>query len=319
MNKEALEIYNQSFIANFISVREGEEKLGEALKFPNLEDFDGKYVILGIPEDIGPRANMGNEGAQNAWKAFLKSFLNIQANSFIKPKDILLLGHLKIDNNISSIEELRANVSHLDELVYPIIEAIKNYGKTPIIIGGGHNNAYPIIKGCSLAKKQKLNVLNIDPHADLRKMEGRHSGNGFSFAYTNNFLDQYFVLGLHENYNSNYILNSFNQNENFAYLSFDEMLKQNLSIDKTIDTPLHFFKNNQIGLEIDLDSIANFPVSARTPSGISIEELRKTIFELKKRVNFEYIHICEGAPMNKTEELIVGKTLAYLVSDLIKN
>nr|WP_233167177.1 arginase family protein [Pedobacter sp. ASV2] len=36
-------------------------------------------------------------------------------------------------------------------MVFPIIEKIVAAGKVPIVIGGGHNNAYPIIKGSSLA------------------------------------------------------------------------------------------------------------------------------------------------------------------------
>nr|WP_308225039.1 hypothetical protein [Flavobacterium sp. J372] len=31
-------------------------------------------------------------------------------------------------------------------------------------------------------------------------LEGRHSGNGFSYAYEEGFLRKYFIFGLHENY-----------------------------------------------------------------------------------------------------------------------
>lgn len=60
---------------------------------------------------------------------------------------------------------------------------------TPIAIGGGHNNAYPMLKGYSLAKKEKINAINCDPHADFRALEGRHSGNGFSYAVNDGYLD----------------------------------------------------------------------------------------------------------------------------------
>ena len=35
--------------------------------------FGIKYVLVGIPEDIGPRANVGNGGAELGWQAFLSS------------------------------------------------------------------------------------------------------------------------------------------------------------------------------------------------------------------------------------------------------
>ena len=65
--------------------------------------------------------------------------------------------------------------------------------KKPIIIGGGHNNAYGNIKGTSLAIGEPINVINFDAHSDFRPEEGRHSGNGFSYAYTEGFLNYYFI------------------------------------------------------------------------------------------------------------------------------
>ena len=36
-----------------------------------------RYVIFGIPEDIGPRANLGFGGADKGFHAFLTKFLNL--------------------------------------------------------------------------------------------------------------------------------------------------------------------------------------------------------------------------------------------------
>lgn len=315
-----LNTYTNQSILDLISQRKGETKLGEKLIFPKLEDFKGKYVIIGIPEDIGPRANCGNSGAKNTWKAFLKYLLNTQFNSFINNKNFLILGEINLESDPKiDLQSLRKKVETLDNIVYPIIQYIKELGKIPIIIGGGHNNAYPIIKGVALAQNSLISVLNIDPHADLRPLEGRHSGNGFSYAKEHDFLNKYFVLGLHEQYNSEHILNQFNSIREFNFYSFDSMLREGKVIHNYTDTALDFISDKQIGLEIDLDSLANFPVSARTPSGISIEDLRKTIFNIKKRVNFHYIHICEAAPNNQEEEMIVGKALSYIVLDIIKD
>ena len=40
-------------------------------------------------------------------------------------------------------------------------------------------------------------AVNLDPHADFRATEGRHSGNGFSYAYMDGALGFYHVVGLH--------------------------------------------------------------------------------------------------------------------------
>ncbi len=58
--------------------------LEKRLQFlPNLEELEktsAKFVIFGIPEDIGVRANYGKAGTSNAWQEFLKAFLNVQEN-----------------------------------------------------------------------------------------------------------------------------------------------------------------------------------------------------------------------------------------------
>jgi formiminoglutamase len=39
-----------------------------------------------------------------------------------------------------------------------------------------------------------VNAINFDAHSDFRILEGRHSGNGFSYAYEEGFLKKYFIL-----------------------------------------------------------------------------------------------------------------------------
>jgi formiminoglutamase len=59
------------------------------------------------------------------------------------------------------------------------------------------------------------------------------------------------------------------------------------------------------------------PSSAFSPSGFSIEQARwylRTLIQPETR----YIHLTEGAPTTTLEEKTVGKTLAYLVSDVLE-
>jgi formiminoglutamase len=316
--------YSKEYVSQFISYRKGEEKLGEAVSYGENYSNEIKFVLVGIPEDIGPVANYGKEGAKNAWNAFLKSFLNTQNNPFINSELIHVLGEVFTEdlyqklNKTSSIEEHQKCVTELDKRVEIIITDIKKQGKTPIVIGGGHNNCYPIIKSVSKVLNDKLNILNIDPHADLRATEGRHSGNGFSFALEENYIAKYFILGLHEEYNSTYILNKITKNDFIDFYSYNNYLKNKPSIKHIIQKTTEFLNTKKIGLEIDLDSIAYMPVSAKTPSGFSVDTLRKFVLELSNTYNFEYIHICEGAPLNEEQNWIVGKTISYIVHDIIK-
>jgi formiminoglutamase len=39
-----------------------------------------------------------------------------------------------------------------------------------------------------------VNAINFDAHSDFRILEGRHSGNGFSYAYEEGFLKKIFFF-----------------------------------------------------------------------------------------------------------------------------
>ncbi|MNJ99927.1 Formimidoylglutamase [compost metagenome] len=316
-------IFSQGDILSLVNKRDGETKLGEKVQtideLSSLEKSSAKFVLLGIPEDIGVRANYGIGGAHTAWKPALKTFLNLQQNTFLKGEDILILGEFEIEeNNTNDIAELRKIVAKIDDLVYPIIQKIVEAGKTPIVIGGGHNNCYPIIKGTSLAMQTKVNVLNIDAHTDLRNTEeGRHSGNGFSTAIKNGFLDQYRMLGLHQSYISQAQLDFIANNKAIKAAYFDDLLSSDKDVRNETEILLKDVKL-PLGLEIDLDSISNTLSSAATPSGFTLDEVRKMVISTKP--SFCYLHICEGAyELNGgRKDETIGKTIAYLVSDFIK-
>lgn len=320
---DSLKIYAQSEIDNLIIYRDGETKIGEMVEvyrhqegdyLSGLKNSQAKFVLLGIPEDIGVRANSGIAGASTTWRPALISFLNIQSNRFLNGNEILVLGHFEIEEpEDSSLVGLRDKVAEIDDLIYPVIDKIIAAGKIPIIIGGGHNNAYPIIKGTSLAHQKPIDVLNIDAHADLREREGRHSGNGFTYALTEKFLNNYFMYGLHQNYNNEAILSQIEANPQLKAIFFDDILKgvdyRDLIADST---------TSLTGLEIDLDSIQNVLSSAETPSGFSVNDIRKLILTSKKE--FSYLHISEGATrlLDGRVSKLTSKLITYLVSDFVK-
>ena len=55
-----------------------------------------------------------------------------------------------------------------------MIKAIFDANLEPIIIGGGHNNCYPIIKAL-YPNSTPCCAINFDPHADFRAAEGRQA------------------------------------------------------------------------------------------------------------------------------------------------
>lgn len=330
-----LHVFSKENITKFLSTRKGEIKLGECVQtisntkdvHSELEQSSSKFVILGVPEDIGVRMNYGNPGAHTAFIPALKALLNTQQNQFINGKDILILGYLDCLDEVIGFDA--SNRIKGDQLVKKLdielskwVKTIISSNKTPIIIGGGHNNAYGNIKGLSEAKNDTINVINLDTHSDLRKLEERHSGNGFSYALEHNFLDRYFMFGLHENYTPQYIFELIHNNLNLEYTLFEDIeVYRTTPFETEILRAINFVKAKSFGIEIDLDSIQYFPSSAMTPTGFTTQQARHFTYQLSKNKSAAYLHICEGAPSlinDKTASTQVGKFISYLITDFIK-
>jgi formiminoglutamase len=338
---EKLIRFTTSELSKITNFRCGEIKFGEKMillpKDQEIKHFlantDAKFVLFGIPEDIGIRANHGRPGAFSAWDNAIKSIANIQHNRFNKGNEIILLGKLDVSNEMKIVENLqfeeiadRKKMSDLvvaiDKEVAHLVSVIVTSGKIPILIGGGHNNAYGAIKGTALAKGKSINAINFDAHSDFRILEGRHSGNGFSYAFEEGFLKKYFVFGLHESYTTKSVLTELKRMpEQIGFNTYDEIkIKKEKNFDQELLTAKYFIDNDFFGVELDLDAIPNIACSAMTPSGFSVEEARQFIYYFGKNQKSAYLHICEGSPELDTVQNnhMVGKLIAYLVSDFMK-
>jgi len=313
---KTLKIYQQADLNAIIKTRVGETKLGERINL-NWQDNEVKFVLLGIAEDIGVQVNRGIGGTHTAWNSFLNAFLNIQSTKVLSGAEIGLYGCLSFNDlkpNSESVEIID------NEVVKAILEII-NFGKTPVIIGGGHNNAYPIIKGVSIAKKQAINAINLDAHSDFRAKEGRHSGNGFRYAFDEGFLQKYSIIGLHENYNSQAIIDEISQNPYIQFSFWEDIfLREKMTFKEAILQAIDFTKNAPTGIELDLDCVENTLTSAMTPCGISATQARQYIYQTASLADVAYLHICEGATQLSTgqTDFSTGKLISYLVSDFMK-
>ncbi|WP_037320065.1 formimidoylglutamase [Salegentibacter sp. Hel_I_6] len=330
---EALKIYNYKSVEKLISIRDGETRFGEKIGFveslESLKKSKAKYVLFGIPEDIGIRANHGKPGASKAWEVCLNSLLNIQNNEFTTPENLVLLGEISCKAEMEKAANIDENdpnyypklgdlVEKIDDKVSFLVEQIVSAGKIPIIIGGGHNNAFGNIIGTSKAIKKPVNILNIDAHTDLRKLEHRHSGNGFSFTQRDGFLGKYAIFGLHKNYTPQYIFDELKSVSNIKFHLFEDLILQtHQGKMAAFNSQLEFVNKQAFGLELDCDAISNFPSSAQSPSGFALNMVRNFLQLTAEEKNCKYLHICEAAPTS-TSPGQVGKALAYFITDFME-
>jgi len=330
-----LEHLSQQQLAEFFSARPGEHKIGQVMGLfsqgQNLEQYAAqgyRFAIIGIPEHVGPVANCGQGGAHQGWHAFLSYFLNLQSNQFFSAEDVLLLGQVSCEDlqPTSELEQNRELCAQLDLRVSSVLESVFAAGLIPVVIGGGHNNAYPIIKSCSTVRKMPMAVANLDPHSDFRQQEGRHSGNPFRYAYDEGFLQRYAILGLHEQKNSDAALDTLKELEFPFYTVQQTHWRQELSYDQCLEDVSRYLLNSgcPVGVELDLDVISEMPTSAITRCGVSINDALYYVEQLAKLPEIQYLHLAEGAPQRhpggETHGYrVVGQALAELTCAFIKS
>ena len=328
-----VKFYSQDYIHSLVNRRAGERKFGESLASVNswehLAQCEQQYILLGIPEDIGVRANFGTPGTSLAWNSSLRTLCNIQQNRFNDRNNIVVLGEINCDTEMRIAADITSEEPHFEKLLGDLVEridakvavAIKKVveaKKIPIIIGGGHNNSYGNLKGTSIALGTSLNCVNLDAHTDFRPLEHRHSGNGFSYASDEGYLENYFIFGMHKNYTSEAILKDIDdKNYRIKYALFEDLVQQNSSFEFMIDKAKKHVSSKPFSVEIDLDAIANMGSSASSPSGLTVEQTRFFLKEFVSHPNCCYIHICEGAPKLAAFPNQVSKTISYLVSDIL--
>ena len=338
--------YTKQELLDQVKLRKYETKLGERLRVLELGKdslalhTDAKYVCFGIPESIGILGDHGTRGAESTWFHFVNSFLNLQSSDQCSGDEIILAGYFDfspvmniIESNFSNSEERINACRHavaniIDEEVEEFVKLVVLSGKIPVVIGGGHNNAYPIVKASakSLFKLEKtpkafVNVINLAATADYKIMEGRHSGNPFRYAMEEGFLNRYAVIGLQENVNPQSMMDDLYGNVNIHYHTYEEIfVEERLNFIQSVSQSFSFIDDHPISMELDLDVVSSVSSSGQNPSGISVNEARQFMRFSGHYPNICSLHICEGATAQlHGDSQQLAKLIAFLVTDFVKS
>ncbi len=340
---DGLKFIDPKHIDQITVKRRGEPRLGEVLPLihsaQDLKQSKARYLLIGIPEDIGVRANGGRPGAAKTWEAFLAHFCSLPLAANSPVDNVAILGSILCQDLMEQSKDLNWQkpkdqksfndlITTLDNRVVQVTQPLISAGFIPVVIGGGHNNALGLLKASSQALRQAVNCLNIDAHTDLRSDDYRHSGNGFQRALRDDYLAKYRIFGLHEHTLSPEItkfIEETNQSLDpdkdkiIDFISLNQWL--DIATDHREDMFEHWIEStvaDYFGLEIDLDVIADMGSSAQSPIGSSIQTVRTRARQLAGHPNLRYIHLCEGAPELGLYPTQVVKTLSALCLDLMQ-
>lgn len=317
--------------------REGEVRLGERV---GAADAAGtlpegtRVAVLGVPEDVGVRANLGRPGARRMWRTFLPRFLNMQSNAFLDGACVAIAGCVDVRDvrrsvrgidpgtggpkaRAAALAALRDATARIDERVAHVVEGLRRQGAVPVVVGGGHNNAFGILAGCARARGVPVGCVNVDLHADLRPLEGRHSGNGFTAARAAGHLGRYAVLGLAEAFATQAIVDAIERDPETIAVTFESMLRGASTPASMAAAGAAHVAGMPCTLELDVDAVAQAPASAAAASGFSAAEFRAVAMQVASAVELHAVHVAEAAPgRGPWPDEMLGKFLAEVVRDM---
>jgi formiminoglutamase len=273
--------------------RMGDSVLHSEKKFSN----DVKIGIVGVPTDEGVKRNGGRIGAKDGPDAIRTEFYKRTPFVFGKEKSpsslsIFDFGNLKIRK---TLEE-----THL--MLTEVIHALVAAEIVPIVLGGGHDIAFPNFLGFSKGKRN-VGVINIDAHLDYRKpIPKRNSGTSFRqmLDLQGSALN---AMNLVEIGTQSFA----NSTDHYAELTergatvFSLRDVRSDGITKTLELSYELATSNADALYIsfDLDVVhsADAPgVSASLPSGFTAEEFLTAALFAGKRRKTKLIDIVELNP-----------------------
>ncbi|MFP5040254.1 arginase family protein [Parasediminibacterium sp. JCM 36343] len=333
-----LKIYSRQDVLAHTNPRRFETRLGQqvqVIKNPkdleeSLQQTSARYILVGVPEWIGIKANHGYCNEASAWQPFLESFLSSQSNDFLGGEEILLLGHFDfsevddvIEQSAQTIDEkvdaYRHAVNMIDDEVEQLIHIITQNRKLPIVVGGGQNNAYPCIKGAAkgwfksgVIPIAQINAINVDACPDYGPMEGRHSGNAFSYAEEDGYLEKYCVVGLEENQIQQNVWIDMVNNPFIDCITYEDIfLHEKRTFEEAINHATEFTIDTLCGIELDMNCIEN---GTTMPTGISAKQARQYLHVAALDSQPAYLHISECSKENTSS----GKLLSFLVTDFVK-
>lgn len=268
---------------------------------------DADCVLIGFECDEGVRRNHGRIGAAGAPNA-LRAVLSTMAWLLPKGKHLADAGNVvcKGEQLEEAQQELGVVVkTHLDE------------GRTPIILGGGHETFYGHYLGARgfLGQDKKLGIINIDAHFDMRPYDEQpSSGTMFRQVLESDVNAGYLVLGIQRYGNTESLFQKADA-LGCKYICEDELTdeKMNAKIEAFIEN------HDAIILTLCMDVLETSAapgVSAPSPFGLNPKVVRSIIRKVTSNSKTLSFDIAEVNPALDPDGRTV-KLGAALVNEVI--
>ena len=274
-------------------------------------------ALLGYEGDEGVRRNQGRTGAAKGPES-IRKMMAPMAFHLEKDTKIYDFGDVITEN-----EDMESSHS----LISKTVTGLLSNRYFPVLLGGGHDLAYAHGRGIFdylIPKGEKLGIINLDAHFDLRNLNAGkgHSGSPF-FQLANEYQSHfhYLCLGIQQSSNPKVLFETALKHK----VRWMEMEEFNLGNWEAISQTLDNFcrKVNKIYLSIDLDGFSSAyapAVSAPSPMGFSPDLAFKIFHFLAKTGKLLSMDIVELNPTFDNDNCtarLAARCVEFIIRKLI--
>lgn len=276
-----------------------------------LGDTEESICLIGFASDEGIRRNLGRPGSKEGPNKIRQYLAKLACHS---PKPLADIGNIHCPD-----EDLESAQHHLSQLV----ELCHQLNKKTIVLGGGHELTWPHYRGL-IPKYNKVGVINIDPHFDLRPLlngSKATSSTGFlqmaHYCQEQNINFDYCCLGIQSYANTPQLFQTAEE-LGVSYMTVSEMHVNTLAW-QTAFIDEFLLNHNHLYLTLCLDVFAEaFAPGVSTPqaTGITpwqIQPLLKYILQTGKVVALDIAEL--SPPLDQDDK--TARLAAILLADLI--
>lgn len=277
------------------------------------DDSNKKVGILGYSSEEGVIRNQGRTGTIEG-PAVIRKMLGSVALHLPENLPVYDYGDVfTLDQDMESAHELISKTS------YDLLAT----HHLPVILGGGHDVAYAHGKGVMKhvkEKGEKLGIINLDAHFDLRlPVKGKgHSGSPFFQLAEENLADfNYLALGIQRAANPKSLFDTAEKLK-ARYIVMEEFRLHNWEY---IEEQIIWFIDSvdKIYLSIDLDGFSSAfapGVSAPSPMGFN-PQIAFKVFELivksKKLVSLDVVELNPQFDQDNATARLAARSIEYIV------
>lgn len=294
----------------FFKGRPGDPRLGEWAKnsteIHKANSSLESIVILGTPDDTGVVRNLGRPGAKEGPNSIRKHLYKMAQPMDLNWEDLISLtdaGNTKVSKSIAETH------SHAQSLTHQIASD----GHTLITLGGGHDVAAPHFIGFvegrkKLNSREKVALINVDPHLDVRELENGlpHSGTPFRQILDSEVIsgESFVEFGTRSNRNSRSHFD-YARKRHVQIITWESLRLRSEPISETFRLQLDRLSrtHHSLGITIDLDSCSEAEgMSAAPVIGFTATELYTLASLAGSQLRVKFFEVAEVAPPLDTSE-----------------